>query len=105
MSEVIRSNAVDQDLLDIWLYIAGDNPNAADRQLERIDHKCRLCATQPEIGQPRPDLGTDVRCFGVDKYVVVYRPRGRWHSAPACCPRFPRYSPLATAAFQILRAA
>ena len=75
MSEVIRSNAVDQDLLDIWLYIAGDNPDAADRQLERIDHKCRLYATQPEIGQPRPDLGTGVRFFGVDKYVVVYRPR------------------------------
>ncbi len=56
MSEVIRSNAVEHDLLEIWLHIARDNPTAADRQLERIQQRCRLYATQPHMGQPRPDL-------------------------------------------------
>ena len=74
MSELIRSNAVDKDLLDIWLHIARDNPPAADHLLERIQQRCHLYTSQPEMGQPRPDLGANVRCFSVDNYVVIYRP-------------------------------
>ncbi len=50
MAEIIRCHAVDEDLLDIWLHIARDNPGAADRQLDRIDSRCRLYASHPEMG-------------------------------------------------------
>ncbi len=75
MSEILRCHAVDEDLLRIWLHIARDDPAAADRQLERIENRCRVLASQPEMGELRPDLGTNVRCFSVDNYVVIYRPR------------------------------
>jgi len=74
MHEVSRSNSVDEDLLQIWLHIAQDDAAAADRQLDRIEERCRLHATQPETGTLRPDLGENVRCFSVDQYVVFYRP-------------------------------
>lgn len=74
MAQVLRTPAAEESRIDIWLHIAEDNPAAADRQLERIDDKCRLYAEQPEMGDPRPDLGQDIRCFSVGNYVVIYRP-------------------------------
>lgn len=74
MAEIIRCHAVDEDLLNIWLHIARDNPGAADRQLDRIENRCRLYASHPDMGELRPDLGVNVRCFPVDNYVVIYRP-------------------------------
>jgi len=37
-----RSPAATADLVDIWLYIAGHNPVAADALLVRIDQACQL---------------------------------------------------------------
>jgi toxin ParE1/3/4 len=48
--------------------------NTALRFLDRIDEKCELYATQPEMGTPRPDLADNVRCFPVGDYVVFYEP-------------------------------
>lgn len=31
------------DLIDIWIYIAQDNPVAADNLLDEIESKCSLC--------------------------------------------------------------
>jgi len=28
------------------------------------------------MGDPRPDLGENIRCFPVGNYVVIYRPLG-----------------------------
>jgi toxin ParE1/3/4 len=44
------------------------------RFLDKIDQKCQVYAGQPEMGDPRPDLGENVRVFPVGAYVVVYRP-------------------------------
>jgi plasmid stabilization system protein ParE len=37
MARIVRSELARTDLRDIWLYIAQDDPDAADRFLERID--------------------------------------------------------------------
>lgn len=73
MAQVLTTPAAEEARIEIWLHIAQDNPAAADRQLERIDDKCELYAQQPEMGDARPDLGRDVRCFPVGNYVVIYR--------------------------------
>ena len=36
MRRVTRSAQAEEDLIDIWLTIAADNPSAADRVLDRI---------------------------------------------------------------------
>ncbi len=51
------------------------SPMAADRVIDRIHAACQLHASQPGMGEQRPDLATGVRVFSVGSYVVVYRPR------------------------------
>lgn len=74
MPQVLLTSEAEESRIEIWLHVARDSPEAADRLLERVDEKCRLYATQPEMGSPRPDLGPQVRCFPVGNHVVVYRP-------------------------------
>ncbi len=73
MPQLLLTSEAEESRIQIWLHVARDSPDAADRLLERIDEKCRLYATQPEMGSPRPDLGRQVRCFPVGNYVVIYR--------------------------------
>ncbi len=44
------------DLLEVWLFIAEENLNAADRVLETIEQYAGILATQPLMGRARPDL-------------------------------------------------
>ena len=74
MAQVLLTNAAEESRIEIWRQVAEDSPDAADRLVERIDEKCRLYATQPEMGTLRPDLGRQVRCFSVGSYVVIYHP-------------------------------
>jgi len=61
------------DLLDIWLYIADDNEEAADRTLSRIDTALDLLCDQPGIGRARPELGVpNLRSYPVGNYVLYY---------------------------------
>jgi toxin ParE1/3/4 len=74
MPRVLRSSIAETDLLDIWLFIAADNPGAADRTLDRIDDACAQLARSPRIGIARPELGANVRSFPVGRYIIFYRP-------------------------------
>jgi toxin ParE1/3/4 len=42
------------------------SPQAADRTIDRIQTACERYATQPGMGEPRPDLGPDVRILPWD---------------------------------------
>lgn len=78
MSEYQLTPQAIEDLFDIWCYIAGDNPRAADAVEEAILNACVLVASSPLAGRLRKDL-TDrpVRFWFVTpypNYVVVYDP-------------------------------
>lgn len=72
-ARVIRTRRARQDLIDIWRYIAGDDPAAADRLLDRIDEKCLLLANHPHLGPERFDIRPGLRAFVVERYVILYR--------------------------------
>jgi len=74
MPNVFRAPLAERDLEDIWRYIANDSLSAADHLIDRIEEKCQLRATNPEMGQPRPELAPGLRSFSVGNYVVFYRP-------------------------------
>lgn len=74
MPRVLLTPQAEESRLALWRYIAQDSADHADRQIDRIDEKCRRYAHQPLMGDSRPDLGTEVRCFPVDSQVVIYRP-------------------------------
>jgi toxin ParE1/3/4 len=68
-----RTALAEDDLVDIWLYIAEDNPRAADALLDNIDRKCDLLAQNPQLGQARPDIAPELRYFPVGNYLILYR--------------------------------
>ena len=61
------------DIDDIWLFIAEDDPNAADRFHDILMSKITLLATQPLMGRERDELGPGLRSFPIGRYVVFYR--------------------------------
>lgn len=74
-ARIWRHPKAEEDLLEIWLFIARDSASAADRLLDRIDQKCRALADHPAIGPVRSDLGPDIRVLFVGRYLVLYRVR------------------------------
>jgi toxin ParE1/3/4 len=74
MSEYRLTEEARQDLDEIWLYIAEDNPSAADGFLDTLYERFVLLAQQPFLGRARPELAPHLRSFPVGNYVIFYRP-------------------------------
>lgn len=73
MATVTRSRPAREDLIDIWTFIAQDNPAEADRYLDRLEEKFISLAGSPGIGRLRPEIGPNVRGFVVGSHLVLYR--------------------------------
>jgi len=63
-----------QDLAELWLVIAADNPPAADEMLDRIAKKAMMAASYPYLGKLRPDIAPDMRILVETPYILLYRP-------------------------------
>ena len=74
MPRVNKTTQAEQDLEDIWVYIAMDNPGAADRLLDALQAQCRLLAAQPHMGRERRELAPGLRSFPFRRYVIFYLP-------------------------------
>jgi toxin ParE1/3/4 len=71
------SALAEQDLEEIWSYVAEDaSPAAADRLIDAMIDRFELLAEQPRIGPLRPEVGNGVRSFAVESYVIYYRHEG-----------------------------
>ena len=71
---IFRKTAqAEDDLIDIWLYIAQDNPTAADDLLDTFEEKGRMLAEHPALGQERPDIAEGFRYLPVGRYLMLYR--------------------------------
>jgi toxin ParE1/3/4 len=73
MAVVRRTAGAEEDLVDIWLYIAADNPNAADLLLEKIDRKCMLLAGNPLPGRTCPEIAPELRYLPIVNDLILYR--------------------------------
>jgi len=71
------SHAAQTDLDDCWLYIARDNPQAADRFLDTLEEKLSMLATHPRLGRKCDELGPGLQRFPVAGHVVFYRVRAK----------------------------
>jgi toxin ParE1/3/4 len=71
-----RTARAEDDLTEIWAYIARDNPPAADRLLDLLDEKTRMLAQSPKTGAARDDIAVGVRHFPVGNYLILYRDIG-----------------------------
>ena len=73
MATLILSPSAQQDLADIFDYIARDKPRAAANWVCKIEEKCRLISTVPNFGELRPEYGREIRSSVVGRYVIFYR--------------------------------
>ncbi len=64
----------EQDIEEIWDYIAADNIDAADRVLKSLETGIARLAKRPGIGHMREDLADRRhRFYLVYSYLIVYR--------------------------------
>ncbi|MCB1098036.1 MAG: type II toxin-antitoxin system RelE/ParE family toxin [Verrucomicrobiae bacterium] len=55
MAKVEFSQEARDDLRSIWHYIAGDNPDAANRVITEVEKASEQLASHPRMGTLRPD--------------------------------------------------
>ncbi len=70
---LLIADQAQEDLLDIWLYIANDSPLAADRFLDFLHKKCLTLCASPELGRSRDELLPGLRCLPAKRYTIFYR--------------------------------
>lgn len=69
---VRHSSQAKLDLIQIWLFIAQDNPSAADQLLREISKKMQMIIQTPRMGRARGDIRRGLRSFLVVKYVIFF---------------------------------
>lgn len=63
-----------EDLLDIWLYLAGHVSQAiADQMFDAIEKACHELARYPELAQRRPEIAEDARALVIERWLALYR--------------------------------
>jgi toxin ParE1/3/4 len=73
MGRIRRTPRADQDLEEIWFFVAQDDPVAADRWLDTLEDKLGLLANSPLMGPTRPDIAPELRYHPVGNYLLLYR--------------------------------
>lgn len=73
MKRVRYTTLARQDLLDIWVHIASQNPQAADRIFDQIQARCKRLAEHPQLGPARPDISGEARMLVIRRWLALYR--------------------------------
>ena len=73
MPRLVHSPQARGDLIELWTYIAMDDPAAADRPLDAIEEKLLMLAASPRLGPSRPDIALGLRLFPIRRYIILYR--------------------------------
>ena len=66
--------AAEDDLKEIWVYIAENNQVAADKLIEAIFGKFQLLADNKEIGRRQDEFIIEMRMFPFKNYHIYYFP-------------------------------
>ncbi|MCM2476251.1 type II toxin-antitoxin system RelE/ParE family toxin [Rhizobium sp. CG5] len=73
MLSIIRTDRADEDLIEIWSYIAVENMSAADRVLDAIEARWDNLARHPYSGVARDDIAPGIRHLVSGEYLTLYR--------------------------------
>lgn len=72
MSRYHFSHQAEQDLNDLYDYIARSNAASAARLVQGLQQACRQLTQFPGLGTTRDDLRPGMREFAVGNYVLFY---------------------------------
>ncbi len=70
MEGIYKRPLAQEDLTEIWEYIADGNINRADAFIDTVDAKLRTLAGQPMMGRARDELMPGLRSFPDSSYVL-----------------------------------
>jgi toxin ParE1/3/4 len=73
MGRIQRTPRADQDLEELWFFIAQDDPATADRWIDTLEEKIRLLADNPLMGPARPDIARELRYHPAGNHLPLYR--------------------------------
>jgi len=74
MPQILQRPQAENDLDDIWWYIAQDNSAAADNFLDEIMEKCQALSQFPHMGISRDEIMPSLRSMPVGNYLIFYLP-------------------------------
>ncbi len=72
MNEFVLSKRAEADIDEIWTYIARNDRQAADRQIDRIYDRFEILVQQPEFGESVGYLTAGLRRTRVGNYIIYY---------------------------------
>ena len=72
MATVYVTRRAEEELREIWRYIAAENMDAADKLLLRIDQRLDLLRDFPMIGTHRDDIRPGFRMLVEGPYLLLY---------------------------------
>ena len=79
MNKYVLNVDAEQDLNEIWEYIADDSIDAADHWIDKLFDAFRSLAQSPGMGHKREDLtASPVLFWPVGAYLVLYRVQTEW---------------------------
>jgi len=70
MARYRLNSKAEEDLLDIWSYIAENSPASATRLIRAFHQHFTLLAENARLGQARPDIAPELRYFPVKRYLI-----------------------------------
>jgi toxin ParE1/3/4 len=70
--ELVWTPLAEEDLLEIYCFIALDSPIAADRILTRLQSSIEMLLLNPRIFARRPDIWPSARVLVEGPYLVLY---------------------------------
>lgn len=76
MKKLVVSGLAQDDLLEIYEFIAESNEPAGVRLMRSFQQKFDLLTQFPEMGKERNELVVGWRSFVVGKYIVLYQATG-----------------------------
>ena len=74
MLRIQKRPEAENDLDEIWWYIAQANPGNADKFIDEIEAICRKLARFKSMGRNRDELHPGLQSFPVGKYLIFYMP-------------------------------
>lgn len=74
MPSVKIAAAAEEDLKEIWSYVAENNPEAANKLIKEITRRFAVLRDHPQMGREQENLLVNLRSFVVKSYIIFYQP-------------------------------
>ena len=72
MNEFVLSKRAEADIDEVWTYIARNNRQAADQQIDQIYDRFEILVQRPDFGESVGYLTAGLRRTRVGHYVIYY---------------------------------